>query len=85
MSVNKKVDLKPPRIIPMQVLTNVRFVKVNDNKRRLMKGEDFKYDVRTFVNVSMYPQYNNNIIIKKEKKKGLPNLKSKEENILVIH
>jgi hypothetical protein len=63
MSVNKKVDLKPPRIIPMQVLTNVRFVKVNDNKRRLMKGEDFKYDVRTFVNVSMYPQYNNNIII----------------------
>jgi hypothetical protein len=26
--------------------------------------------VRTFVNVTMYPQYNNNMIIKKERKKG---------------
>jgi hypothetical protein len=29
----------------------------------MMEGE-LNYDVRTFVNVTMYPQYNNNMIIK---------------------
>jgi hypothetical protein len=28
-------------------------------------GGGFNYDITTFVNVTMYPQYNNNMIIKK--------------------
>jgi hypothetical protein len=29
-------------------------IKENDG------GDEFKYDIRTFINVIMYPQYNNN-------------------------
>jgi hypothetical protein len=26
------------------------------------RGDEFNYDIRTFVNITMYPQYNNDII-----------------------
>jgi hypothetical protein len=38
--------------------------KMKENER----GCEFDCDIRTFVNVTMYPQYNNNMIIKNKKK-----------------
>jgi hypothetical protein len=35
----------------------------------MMEGVNLRYIVSTFVNVTMYPQYNNNMIIKNEIKK----------------
>jgi hypothetical protein len=34
----------------------IREIKENDG------GGEFNYDIRTFVNVTIYPQYNNSII-----------------------
>jgi hypothetical protein len=42
-----------------QFLENTYSLKENDG------GSEFHYDIRTFGNVTMYPQYNNNMIIKK--------------------
>jgi hypothetical protein len=46
---------------PVEIILRMGGGGIKENDR----GVNLRYVVRTFVNVTMYPQYNNNMIIKK--------------------